>query len=385
VTELKNPNAEFLDDDTDLNEGTWFDSEEEDIEPEEEGITEPFDPTKIRVDTRQMTVDLLLSRIQHDELDIAPGFQRREGIWTNDAKSRLIESILIRIPLPAFYIDATDDDKWLVIDGIQRLTALKQFIIDKQLTLSGLQSLIQLEGKTYDELPRHYQRRILETPLIVILLEKGTSPEVKFTIFKRINTSALPLSSQEIRHALNQGPATNLLAKLADSDEFKKATSNSISNKRMVDRECILRVLAFMIHPDPEQKQQKFDEFLNERMSDINRMSTQQIELLEKEFSQLMVAAFEIFEEDGFRKPSQPNEAKYPVNKALFEAWSVNLYKLSEEELKILKDRKDDLKQKIIDLTNEGKFDNPVYRSTGSIKTALRRFSDIEQLIKAVL
>lgn len=385
MTELKNPNAEFPDEEIDIDESTLFDFEEEDIEKEEEGITKPFDPTRIRVDTRQMTVDLLLSRIQHDELDLAPEFQRRQGIWTNTAKSRLIESMLIRIPLPAFYIDATDEDKWLVIDGIQRLTALKQFVIDKQLKLSGLQSLIQLEGKIYDELPRHYQRRILETPLLVILLEKGTSPEVKFVIFKRINTSALPLSSQEIRHALNQGKAVKLLAKLADSDEFKRATNNGISNKRMVDRECVLRVLAFMINPCPEQSYKNMDEFLNEQMAVINQLSDKQIEILKKDFLHLMVVAFEIFEEDAFRKPSQANEAKSPVNKALFEAWSVNLNKLSEKDLHILKERKEELKQKIIDLSKDGKFDRDMYKSTGNLKTALRRLRDIEQLIKAVL
>jgi hypothetical protein len=129
--------------------------EREDIGGDEQ-IVEPFDPALISIATRPMTMDLLLNRIRHNELDLAPDFQRKAGIWKEDARSRLIESMLIRIPLPAFYMDATNEDSWLVVDGLQRLTTLKQFVIDKSLTLKGLDFLKFLEGKAYDELSRSY-------------------------------------------------------------------------------------------------------------------------------------------------------------------------------------------------------------------------------------
>src|SRR5262249_44885897 len=146
-------------------------------------------------------------------------------------------------------MDATDDDKWIVVDGLQRLTSLKRFVLDKNLRLCGLEFLSQLKGKAYDELPRNFQRRIAETQVTVYLIEKGTPSDVKFNIFKRINTGGLPLSAQEIRHALNQGKVTKLLAQLANSAEFKKATDNSIRDDRMADREFVLRFLAFTITP----------------------------------------------------------------------------------------------------------------------------------------
>ena len=185
MTESSNSNPEFTDKDMDI------DDENEAIEEE---INQPFDPMKIRVDTRQITIDLVLKRIEYKELDLVPDFKREAGIWTNDAKSRLIESILIRIPLPAFYIDATDDDKWLVIDGFQRLTALKQFIIDKSLRLTGLEYLTELENKKYDELHRKYQRRIIETELTLFTIEPGTSLAIKYNIFRRINPGVLTRS-----------------------------------------------------------------------------------------------------------------------------------------------------------------------------------------------
>lgn len=134
------------------------------VDPDEdESIIQPFDPELIRVETRPMTIDLLLRRISYEELDLTPDFQRKDGIWNPRTKSRLIESILIRIPLPAFYMDATDEDKWVVIDGLQRLTTLKMFVNDQSLKLSDLEFLTHLEGKTFNDLPRNLQRRINET------------------------------------------------------------------------------------------------------------------------------------------------------------------------------------------------------------------------------
>ena len=119
TNKLNNQQMELLDQEDDLDDDFNFEQEDDD-----ENL-EPFDPTQIRVKTKPMTMDLLLKRIKHDEIDLAPDFQRQADIWTNIAKSRLIESLLIRIPLPAFYIDATDDDKWIIIDGLQRISTFK--------------------------------------------------------------------------------------------------------------------------------------------------------------------------------------------------------------------------------------------------------------------
>lgn len=359
--------------------------EVEDTSGEEE-ITEPFDPALIRVSTRPLTIDLLRLRIEYQELDLAPGFQRKGGIWKDEAQSRLIESMLIRIPLPAFYMDATNDEKWLVVDGLQRLTTLKRFMIEKRLRLSGLEFLTHLNGKSFEELPRNYQRRIAETQVTVYLIEKGTPDEVKFNIFKRINTGGLPLSAQEIRHALNQGEATKLLAQLADSDLFKRAVDYGIRDDRMADRECVLRFLAFTISPYTTFSKD-FDGFLNSAMADINRMSAQEREQLRKRFERTMVIAKNLFGNDAFRKRYKEGAPRQPINKPLFESWSVNLDQLSDEQVLKLIDRKKLLMDKFIDLMNspDRSFNEAISLATGDPKKVRLRFEAIEQIIQEIL
>jgi Protein of unknown function DUF262 len=383
VTDMQELDGHSLDVSAVVDNGTGVEVEDT---GSEEDITEPFDPALIRVDTRPMTIDLLRLRIEYQELDLAPGFQRKGGIWKNDAQSRLIESMLIRIPLPAFYMDATNDEKWLVVDGLQRLTTLKRFMIAKDLRLSGMEFLTHLNGKSYDELPRNYQRRIAETQVTVYLIEKGTPDTVKFNIFKRINTGGLPLSAQEIRHALNQGEATKLLVQLAESDIFKRAVDYGIRDDRMADRECVLRYLAFTITPYTTFTKD-FDSFLNKAMADINKMTAQERNHLQHQFGRTMIIARDLFGKDAFRKRYSEDAPRQPINKPLFESWAVNLSRLSDGQVQILKDRKDLLRAKFIALMNDSsrKFNEAISLATGDPKKVRLRFEAIEQLIEDVL
>ncbi len=359
---------------------------EDEQEDGNEFITDPFDPTQIRVTTRNPQIGALLNRIKENELDMAPDFQRQAGIWSDKTQSKLIESILIRIPLPAFYMDALDDDRWLVVDGLQRLTAIDRFAQTKNLTLEGLEFLKQLEGKKFDELPRIYQRRILETEVIVYLIDRGTPPEVKFTIFKRINTGGLPLSLQEIRHALNKQQSREFLRELANLPSFKKATTGSISSQRMTDRECVLRFMAFVLTSYSEYASRDLDTFLNSAMAQLDKMSPSELKNLQAQFERAMRIAHVLFEQYAFRKrESLEKNRKLPINKALFEAWSVNLSKLTELQVDELYDRQDELIKKSIELINDRAFDKSISLGTGSINNVRERFGRVERLIQEVL
>ncbi len=384
MTEFNNQNQVFSDSDIDSDDLAISELEEDDLKIEEQDIHEPFDPTKIRVYTRPMTIDLVLKRIKYGEINLAPDFQRRADIWTEKAQSLLIESILIRIPLPAFYMDATNEDQWLVIDGLQRLSTLKNFVIDQTLRLTRLEFLTNLENKTYEELPRNYQRRIDETVLNIYLIEKGTPPEVKFNIFRRINTGGEPLSPQELRHALNPGKATKFLDRLAKSQEFLELTDLSDKRKqRMDDHEFVLGFVAFSLTPYQKYPtRQGRDYFLNEAMMKINEMDDTIEQEVENKFQFAMKAASDIFGYSAFRKMSRSNR-KYPINKALFEAWSVTLSQLNSQELEILKTKSKILKDKFIEKMEKDKdFLASVSQAANKVEY---RFITLEKIVQEIL
>jgi len=349
-------------------------------------ITEPFDPTLIRVNPIAMNIDLLLKRIAQRALELSPGFQRKGGIWTTEAQSRLIESILIRIPIPAIYVDATDEDHWLIVDGLQRLTALKRFV-DGQLRLSGLEFLTQFSGATYDGLPLRFKRRILETQIFVHAIQEGTPPDVKFNIFKRINTGGLPLSAQEIRHALNQGKTTDFLARMAGSPGFLEAVARGISDKRMAAQECVLRFAAFTLTPYAAYHQVgDLDGFLNRAMANVNQMPDSEIAELENRFLRAMSAARDLFGRDAFRKKYRAGQTeRYPINKALFEAWSVNLGALNNDQIQILTQRREALMERFIALMHQQDFDEAISQGTGDVSKVAKRFGEVERIIREVL
>ena len=140
---------------------------------------------------------------------LRPDFQRLAGIWDNTRKSRLIESLLLRIPIPVFYVAADENEIWSVVDGVQRISTIYDYVTDK-FRLSRLEYLKKLEGALYTGLPRQMQRRINETQFVVNVIEPGTPPEVMFNIFRRINTGGMALNGQEIRHALHAGPVATI-------------------------------------------------------------------------------------------------------------------------------------------------------------------------------
>ena len=363
---------------TDEEQSTGSDIE---IEDTSGGITKPFDPNKIRVKLWTPTVDLVLKRLGQGEIDLAPDFQRAAGIWKDTAQSQLIESLLIRIPLPAFYVDGSDEDCLIVVDGIQRLTALRRFVLDKELTLRGLEYLTDLNGKRVDDLPRALLRRIEETMLTVYLIDKGTPEEAKLNIFKRLNTGGEPLTSQEIRHAMNPGPVRAFLRTLAESPAFLRATYWKFSDQRMTDRECALRFCAFVLtSPDDYPAHGDLDAFLHGTMKAISAMTDAQRVSLANRFDRAMTAAHATLGEHAFRKPRR--KARRPVNKALFEAWAVGFDARTDNQLKRLAERGESVQQDFAKLVEENhEFEQALSQGTGDPVKVRLRFARIDELL----
>jgi hypothetical protein len=364
------------------------------VEAEEDdatlGIHEPFDPEKIDVITRTPTVDLMLSRIRDHRMDLQPDFQRHAGIWTPKAKSRLIESLLLRIPLPTFYAAEGDDESWAMVDGIQRLTTIAEFIEPSAVGASPMRLRYleylgdQCGGMRFDELPGRLQTRLRETELVVHLIRRGTPEEVKFNIFARINTGGLPLSRQELRHALIPGQARTILKEWAESVEFREATQGSVRSERMADREMILRFIAFRLTKPEQYSHDDFDRFLRESMRHLNQLRSTAVVGLRAEFDLAMTAARKIFGPHAFRKRDpRSGSRRFPINKALFEAISVNLVADAQRNDR-LTERKGRVADGVVRLMADSDFQAAISQGTGDIAKVRRRFGVIHDLFEQV-
>lgn len=344
-------------------------------------IEKPFNPKEINIKSKTMSLDNIIKRIRESEIDMAPDFQRKGDLWTPDKQSRLIESMLIKLPLPAFYFDGTEDEKWLVVDGLQRLSAIKNFVVDESLRLQGLEFLENISGKTFSELPRNYRRMIEETEIVAYIINPGTPADVKFNIFKRINTGGLVLEPQEIRHALNQGIPSKFVAQLAQLESFKEATQNVIATDRMLDREFVTRFLAFYLN-GPKGYKPDLDTFMTSSMGQLKSKTTDELNKIKEAFDKAMKLSKIIFGKWAFRKVYSIEERRKPINKALFEVWSVELANFTPEEQKRAELRKRDIFQEFTKLMNDDEtFVAAITSATGDKGRVNYRYNKIHELL----
>ncbi len=297
----------------------------------------------------------------------------------------MIESILLRIPLPVFYVAATEDDLWSVVDGLQRITTIHDFLSDA-FALTGLEYLHQLEGLCFSKLPRPMQRRIEETSLVLNIIQPGTPDEVMINIFKRLNTGGLPLTGQEIRNALYKGPVRQYLAEMVSTAEFRRATDGRVSDDRMDAQECVLRFSAFYLNKWRDYDRNDLDAFLSEAMRQLNAIGKDKLAEVSERFTIAMNAAFEIFGRDAFRKRYYEHDDRKPVSKALFEAWSVNLAHLDSADLLELTAKSVKVRSAFMDMMQSDTFfDISISSSTGTVQRVHKRFGAIESLIRRII
>lgn len=359
-----------------------------DFEYEDLGLTEeavdrekPFDPKKVDVSITTPNLSALITRLKHEEIDLLPDFQRSGDLWSKQAQSRLIESILIRLPIPAFYFDAIDDDKWQVVDGLQRLSAIKNFVLKKTLKLTNLEFLTDYEGYSYDELPRPLMRRIDEFQTSVYLIKPGTPLEMKYSLFNRINTGGLKLTPQEIRHAMSQsansGAASKFLSRIVQNEIFTKVVGKK--NNRMSQQELVLRHMAFAIFGLSTYRS-SLPKFLDTAMINLSKTSDLQLAEFENKFLVSMEIADELFGEDAFRKSLIGG--KKLVNKPLFEALSVCLANLEYDDQEQLLLNKDEFLDEFMGLLMDDGFNEAISRSTASTTHVYDRFQQIQGFVE---
>ena len=366
----------------------------------------PFDPNIISIETKVYPLDVITRRLQQNTLILNPDFQRKE-VWTPEKRSQLVESLLLRIPIPMIYLSSDDKGNLSVVDGLQRLSTIRDFVLGEKFmnsinpeTMRGDESLrgygfklkhmeylTDYDGLTFCQLPLMMQNRILETQFQFTVINTGTPEEVKRTIFKRINTGGTPLTSQEIRNALYIGNATQLLNDLSKLDAFKRATNESIKGKRMEDKELILRLVAFMLRDyKAYSRTVTADTWLGDTMIILNAMPgldsrdyrklqnstnaslplevrNMTFQEIENFFRNAMERCHVLFGKHAFRK-SYGDQKLAPINRCLFEMWGYIIGSLSGEEFNTLISKQNDFLIKYWELLEDSDFQKEITRDS---------------------
>ncbi|MDQ1289120.1 MAG: hypothetical protein QG622_2686 [Actinomycetota bacterium] len=346
----------------------------------------PWDPERIRVSTKQFSLRHVLDLIQEDDLDLAPDFQRNR-VWSSHQKSRLIESILLQIPLPAFYFAEDPDGMLRAVDGLQRLSTVYSFVRggDDAFTLRGMEYLHKWDGVTFADLPAPLRRRLHNTQIVVHVIDPTTPPAVKYEIFRRINTGGTPLNSQEIRHCMAKPRSRDFLKRCAASEAFQGATQGDLKDHiRMADREIVLRYLAFRrFDVDGYAEIGSMDSFLDRMSGDLEDpglMPDEKLEELFDNFELAMALCRDTLGEYAFRKFSSGR--KNPINRPLFESWSIAIGEAGSRVL----DCSEELVERARDLeSSDTVYLDSITTSTGGSRRVRTRFERVRSEVRAVL
>lgn len=326
---------------TDIDENEFSDSQE---------IT-PYNPDDIRVHQKQFSIKFIEEMIENGDIDFTPDFQRN-FVWNSIQKSKLIESLLLRIPLPIFYFAEDKEGRLTIVDGLQRLTTIKEFM-NNEFPLNNLEYLNDgVKGRYYKSNPEKkqegidakYYRWFNMSQFAVNVIDPSSPYKVKYDIFRRINTGGKPLNNQEIRNCLSSKKLRKLLLDMSALDVFKEATNGSVRGTRMADREIALRFIAFYgAYKKDATLKSSYDGymeyFLDTATEDYANISEELSSELLSKYQNAMKNCLWLFGgRNAFRKLKYDEDGrvdswKQLFNKALFVAWSVQLADIPNNQL----------------------------------------------------
>ncbi len=356
----------------------------EDADSPQPDEPEPWDPEKIRIHTKHYSLRQLVDMIADGDIDLAPDFQRHY-VWKSRQRWGLIESLLLGIPLPSFYFNENTSGRLQVVDGVQRLTTIFQYVKETGFKLGGVTYLHDLEGQGFEDLAAMFRRRLNNAQFVAHVIDPQTPYRVKFDIFRRINTGGSPLSAQEIRHCMSGARSRQFLKELATDESFSTATGNALrDHPRMADREVALRFVGFRLFtPDEYAQHGSFDEFLGAVTKQLDNPAGQSLNKLRADFVRGMTNSYAVFGEHAFRKWPCDAERRNPINRALFESWGTVL--ADHDETTVRAGKEELVKRAREMMTNDYEFIRAISGSTGDVRNVRTRILSVRDAAQEVL
>ena len=346
--------------------------------------------------SRDWTVETILSQIDKDNIDLNPTFQRRNA-WNDSKRSKLIESLIIGIPVPEIVL-AEDQNKkrsFIVIDGKQRLLAIAGFhdpvryAVWDSPKLKGLTTRPDLNGSNYEKMsgdgdPHGDIRNLMNSDIRCTIISNYESTQVLYDIFYRLNTGSVPLSSQELRQVLNRGEFANYL--IATTNEFlplQLVLNLKGPDARLRDAEILLRFIAFSMFGATYTG--NLTPFLDTKMAQINASWDNMAEAVEILTASFNFGAQELIDALGDNRVGRKVTAKgweTRFNRALFE---VEVYYASRLDRGILVNKADEFSAAFERLClNRPEFIDSIETSTKNIDKYYTRFSLFRDMINGI-
>lgn len=342
-----------------------------------EGI--PYSTDDVRITTRMYSIYQVFHWIENEILVLQPDFQRNY-VWDITKKSLLIESLMLSIPIPAFYFQEDAEGNKMVIDGLQRLSTIYFFMRD-EFPLKGLQYLKDYNEIHFSELPKKYRVRIMETQLNVNVLDSKCDEQVKFDVFRRVNTGGIPLNSQEIRNIMASTRVRQLLRDMSQSEQFIRATRGRVKDTRMDAQELCLRFIVFYVKYDSLRREflelRSLAQMLDKMIILLNNVENEFFDLISTVFKESLERCYALLGEEAFSKET----SKHIINKPLFISWTVVLANRQIEPV-VLKEKHVQAVKLQQEYFRDGEYFNAITSSTTTRKNIGLQFEAVERIME---
>lgn len=318
--------------------GEWMDEQAQGFEAEtnEEYKSQPgYGPDDIFVENKPFSLKQIDDLVTDGDIELSPDFQRN-FIWDETRQSRLIESIFLGLPLPSIYLSQYKDGRLTIVDGLQRIMTIRRFLNNK-LRLSNLEYLDDCNGKTFTQLKDYFSplrmRRFGQTQIMCFVIDYRSPNKLKFDLFRRLNTGGKPLNNQEIRNCLSRPELRTTLKGMVGTQAFKDATGGSVKDGRMEAQEAALRFLCFCHHFDEGSMVSFYSGNMEDTLDNAVEFFNDYdgLNVFLPMYEQVMKDAYSLFGEHTFRKVSEGQVKRNPVNKLLMLSVSVLLAKYGQE------------------------------------------------------
>ena len=364
----------------------------DDITSDESDLNVEENERKILWQAKDFSIREFLTMKNDGDLILQPEYQRN-FVATDLIASKLIESILMDVPIPVIYLAEEQDGNFSVIDGQQRLTSFISFMEGKfpdnrVFKLSGLKVLSELNRKLYKDLDTELQKKIKSTTIHSIIIKKESNPDIKFEIFERLNTGSTKLNEDEIRNTVYRGAYIKLLSELSENSTFHELVLKENFKKRMIYRGMILRFLALSEKSYLNYKS-SMKQFCNKELRDNRELKVEKAKEYKTKFEHSLDLVKIVFGDKAFRRyipgveSNTGNWSMSQINLALFDLQMVGFVNYSKNQVL---SNADSIREELLNLMiTDSVFQNLIGYKTSDTDNVKKRFKIYYEMLENVI